>query len=158
MSKDLVAAIDTAPAPPGGAPGKRTPGRAGRDLPAAIGVGVGLGGLVLATLHSPWRWGFVVVVAAAVALGVHEVVQALRRLGARPPKAPLVVGGTVMVTLAYTGGADALVADLPASLLPETIVTELVHADVRVRGIAVGGGTLEDLFVALTGEGFDVAA
>jgi hypothetical protein len=31
--------------------------------------------------------------AAAVALGVHEVVQALRRLGARPPKAPLVVGG-----------------------------------------------------------------
>ena len=42
-----MAAIDTAPAPPEGAPGKRTPGRAGRNLPAAIGVGVGLG-LVLA--------------------------------------------------------------------------------------------------------------
>jgi len=33
-----------------------------------------------------------------------------------------------------------------------------VRADVRVRGLDVGGGTLEDLFVALTGEGFDVAA
>ena len=112
-----MAAIDTAPAPPEGAPGKRTPGRAGRNLPAAIGVGVGLGGLVLATLHSPWRWGFVLVVAAAVALGVHEVVQALRRLGARPPKAPLVVGGTAMVALAYGAGADALVLSLALTVL-----------------------------------------
>ncbi|WP_254787010.1 ABC transporter ATP-binding protein [Curtobacterium sp. MCBA15_001] len=70
--------------------------------------------------------------------------------------------GSVLMRLGLTprhdGGADVLVADLPAALLPETIVTELVHADVRVRGVAVGGGTLEDLFVALTGEGFDVAA
>jgi phosphatidate cytidylyltransferase len=117
VSEDFVAAIDTAPAPPEGAPGKRTPGRAGRDLPAAIGVGVGLGALVLATLYSPWRWGFVVVVAAAVALGVHEVVSALRRLGARPPKAPLVVGGVVMVSLAYSSGADALVLALALTVL-----------------------------------------
>ena len=117
MSEDFVAAIDTAPAPPEGAPGKRTPGRAGRDLPSAIGVGVGLGGLVLATLYSPWRWGFVAVVAAAVALGVHEVVQALRRLGARPPKAPLVVGGVVLVAVAYGDGADALVLALALTVL-----------------------------------------
>jgi phosphatidate cytidylyltransferase len=117
VSEDLVSAIDTAPSPPEGAPGKRTPGRAGRDLPSAIGVGVGLGGLVLATLHSPERWGFVVVVAAAVALGVHEVVQALRRIGARPPKAPLVVGGAAMVALAYAFGADALVLSLALTVL-----------------------------------------
>ncbi len=55
-------------------------------------------------------------------------------------------------------GADVLVADLPAEVLPETIAAELVGADVRLRGLTVGGGTLEDLFVALTGEGFDVAA
>jgi len=58
----------------------------------------------------------------------------------------------------HDGGADVLVADLPAEVLPETIAAELVRADVRIRGLAVGGGTLEDLFVALTGEGFDVAA
>ncbi len=33
----------------------------------------------------------------------------------------------------------------------------LVGAGVRVRGIAVEGESLEDRFVALTGEGFDVA-
>lgn len=55
------------------------------------------------------------------------------------------------------GGSDVLVADLTADVAPETITAELVRADVRVRGLAVGGGTLEDLFVALTGEGFDVA-
>ena len=112
-----MSAIDTAPSPPEGAPGTRTPGRAGRDLPAAIGVGAGLGGLVLVTLHSPARWTFVVVVAAAIALGVHEVVAALRRIGARPPKAPLVVGGTAMVALAYTAGADGLVLALALTVL-----------------------------------------
>ncbi|WIE74906.1 ATP-binding cassette domain-containing protein [Curtobacterium sp. MCSS17_007] len=70
--------------------------------------------------------------------------------------------GTVLVRLGLTPrrnvGADTLVADLPADVLPETVTAELVRADVRVRGITVGGGTLEDLFVALTGEGFDVAA
>jgi ABC-type multidrug transport system ATPase subunit len=57
----------------------------------------------------------------------------------------------------HEGGADVLVADLTADVPTETITAELVRADVRVRGITVGGGTLEDLFVALTGEGFDVA-
>lgn len=70
--------------------------------------------------------------------------------------------GTVLIRLGLTprheGGTDVLVADLPHEVLPETITTELVRADVRVRGLTVGGGTLEDLFVALTGEGFDVAA
>jgi ABC-2 type transport system ATP-binding protein len=40
---------------------------------------------------------------------------------------------------------------------PELIVAALVAAGVRVRGFAVEGATLEDRFVALTGEGFDVA-
>ncbi|RFA19016.1 ABC transporter ATP-binding protein [Subtercola boreus] len=40
---------------------------------------------------------------------------------------------------------------------PDVIVAALVAADVRVRGFAVERATLEDLFVALTGEGFDVA-
>ncbi|MBW1600047.1 ABC transporter ATP-binding protein [Streptomyces sp. JJ38] len=43
---------------------------------------------------------------------------------------------------------DAELADLNAAL---------VHADVRVRSFGVEKGSLEDAFVALTGEGFDVA-
>jgi ABC-2 type transport system ATP-binding protein len=40
---------------------------------------------------------------------------------------------------------------------PEDIVARLVEAGVRVRGFAVERESLEDRFVALTGEGFDVA-
>lgn len=40
---------------------------------------------------------------------------------------------------------------------PEDIVAELVAAGVRVRGFSVERESLEERFVALTGEGFDVA-
>jgi ABC-type multidrug transport system ATPase subunit len=53
--------------------------------------------------------------------------------------------------------ADRVSAELPESILPETVTAALVAAGVRVRGVAVEGETLEERFVALTGEGFDVA-
>jgi ABC-2 type transport system ATP-binding protein len=40
---------------------------------------------------------------------------------------------------------------------PEAIVEALVAGGVRVRGFAVEHASLEERFVALTGEGFDVA-
>ncbi|MGV8967982.1 MAG: ABC transporter ATP-binding protein [Cellulomonas sp.] len=53
---------------------------------------------------------------------------------------------------------DVVSAPLPgAAIPPELIVNALVTRGVRVRGFAVEGATLEDRFVALTGEGFDVA-
>ncbi|WP_307048126.1 ABC transporter ATP-binding protein [Arthrobacter oryzae] len=42
-------------------------------------------------------------------------------------------------------------------VVPEAVVAALVAAGVRVRGFAVEQGSLEDRFVALTGEGFDIA-
>ncbi len=41
---------------------------------------------------------------------------------------------------------------------PERICAELVGAGVGVRGFGVAVPTLEELFVTLTGEGFDVDA
>ena len=52
---------------------------------------------------------------------------------------------------------DRVSAELPAGVHAETVTAALVRADVRVRGLAVAGASLEDRFVALTGEGFDVA-
>jgi ABC-type multidrug transport system ATPase subunit len=40
---------------------------------------------------------------------------------------------------------------------PERVVAALVHADVPVSGFAVRSADLEEMFVQLTGEGFDVA-
>ncbi|ALE05861.1 multidrug ABC transporter ATP-binding protein [Arthrobacter sp. ERGS1:01] len=49
-------------------------------------------------------------------------------------------------------------AAMPTVALPgEDIVDALVEAGVRVRGFSVDAGSLEERFVALTGEGFDVA-
>ncbi|GER22751.1 ABC transporter ATP-binding protein [Zafaria cholistanensis] len=57
------------------------------------------------------------------------------------------------------GGDDAVVrAPLAAGAPePERIVAALVDAGVRVRGFAVERPSLEERFVELTGEGFDVA-
>jgi ABC-2 type transport system ATP-binding protein len=41
--------------------------------------------------------------------------------------------------------------------VPEQLCAELVHAGIGVRGYAVTSPSLEDLFVGLTGEGFDVS-
>jgi ABC-2 type transport system ATP-binding protein len=52
-----------------------------------------------------------------------------------------------------TQSVEGICGDRPA----EDISAALVHAGVALRGFAVNRPTLEDLFVALTGEGFDVA-
>jgi phosphatidate cytidylyltransferase len=82
------------------------PGRAGRNLPAAIAVGLSLGGAILGSVYSPARWTFIGVVLAAILLGTYEVVRALRTLGAQPPLVPLLVGGTAMIVLGYRNGAE----------------------------------------------------
>ncbi|WP_028280007.1 ATP-binding cassette domain-containing protein [Arthrobacter sp. H5] len=50
----------------------------------------------------------------------------------------------------------SITAPLPDDVAPDRIVAELVAADVRVGGFSVDHAGLEDLFVQLTGEGFDV--
>ncbi len=54
-------------------------GRAGRNLPAAIGVGVVLGGLAIGILlFAPIWW--LPVLAIAIPIGMHEVIRRLRGL------------------------------------------------------------------------------
>lgn len=58
-------------------------------------------------------------------------------------------------------GGEVLYAPLPAAagngtVAPEAVVAALVAAGVRVRGFSTEQVSLEDRFVALTGEGFDV--
>jgi phosphatidate cytidylyltransferase len=108
--QEPVAGQDAAPAAPA-AP------RGGRNLPAAIAVGVGLGALTLATLYAPPRWPFVVLVVAAALAGSWELVGALRTLGARPAIVPLAVGGAAMSICAYRSGEEALFLALALTVL-----------------------------------------
>ncbi|WP_229399365.1 phosphatidate cytidylyltransferase [Micromonospora okii] len=92
------------------------PSRAGRNLPAAIGVGVALGAAVLVPLFL-YRPAFLFVIAAAVAVGIWEMARAVRRSGAHPPLVPLVAGGVITVGLAWFAGPDALSLGLLVTVL-----------------------------------------
>jgi hypothetical protein len=72
---------------------------------------------------------------------------------ARVPDASAVLQG---LGLEITDLADASVAVRLNGLPPESINASLVRAGVPVRGFTVERPALEDLFVRLTGEGFDV--
>ncbi|MHB8342376.1 MAG: phosphatidate cytidylyltransferase [Mycobacteriales bacterium] len=91
-------------------------GRAGRDLPVALVVGLALGAVVTVPLYTD-RVVFVGVVVVAVLLGVGEVARALKAHGSVVPVPPVAVGGAVMVVLAYQRGSAALAVALLLSVL-----------------------------------------
>ncbi|HKD96796.1 MAG TPA: phosphatidate cytidylyltransferase [Micromonosporaceae bacterium] len=101
--------------------------RAGRNLPAAIGVGVLLAGVVLGSLFL-WRPAFVGVLAVCAGVGVWEMVGALSRPApdgsparAHPPLVPLLGGCVVMQFLAWYGGISSLVLGLLITVLAAVI-------------------------------------
>ncbi len=87
------------------------PSRAGRNLRAAIVVGLLLGGLAVVTLFTV-KVIFLIYVAAVVALGLWELTRALEVRGVRLPLVPVGAGGAVMLGLAYYSGERPLVAAL----------------------------------------------
>ncbi|GGL15522.1 hypothetical protein Sme01_70440 [Sphaerisporangium melleum] len=84
----------------GGKPGRI---RTGRNLPAAIGVGVALGALVIASLYTV-KVLFLIVVLAAVGIGVVEMARALGGRGIQVPIPPLLAGLVGVLAGAYWGG------------------------------------------------------
>jgi phosphatidate cytidylyltransferase len=85
--------------------------RAGRDLPAAIAVGLVLGAAILVSLLTV-RYLFIGIIAVAIAVGTIEFSQALRRAaGIKLALIPLLVGGQAMVWLTWPfGQKGALIA------------------------------------------------
>ena len=79
--------------------------RAGRNLPAAIGVGAFLGfGVIAILVFAPLGW--IPVVAVAMAVATHEVVRRLRAAGYSIPIVPLLVGGQAIVWLTWPFGVE----------------------------------------------------
>jgi phosphatidate cytidylyltransferase len=92
------------------------PSRAGRNLPAAIAVGLALAALILGTLFTN-RAAFAVVIAAAIVVAILELSRALTQTGARPARTPLVLGGVVTIAAAYQRGTAALLFGLTVTCL-----------------------------------------
>jgi phosphatidate cytidylyltransferase len=92
-------------------------GRAGRDLPVAVASGVVLlvgiaGSLVF------WKTAFMLIVVAAVVVAIWELHKGFLAKDIDLPEQPLMLGGVVMVVVAYFFG--------PAALMTATAVTALV--------------------------------
>jgi phosphatidate cytidylyltransferase len=103
--------------------------RAGRDLPAAIASGVGLGVVAVASLVF-WKPAFMLVVVAAVLVAVWELARAFSTGDIHLTREPLMAGGVVMVLVAFVFGAPALVT--------ATAVTALACMLWRLRGGVAG--------------------
>jgi phosphatidate cytidylyltransferase len=121
---------ETAPGSPAPEqPGQPTPApkvsRAGRNLPAAVASAVVLLATIAASLFF-WKPGFLILVTAVVLVAVWELGQAFGSRGIGLVREPLMVGGVVMVVVAYLFGAGALVT--------ATAITVLTTMLWRLRG------------------------
>jgi phosphatidate cytidylyltransferase len=81
--------------------------RAGRNLPAAIGVGVLLGAMaIVILLFAPTGW--LPVLAVAIPIATFEVVRRLGEAGYALPLIPLLIGGQAMIWLTWPYGPAGL--------------------------------------------------
>lgn len=101
-----------------GAPAKAS--KAGRNLPAAIAVGVALGGMAIGSLLFAPKW-WLPLLASAIAMATHEVIRRLREHGYVIPVVPLMVGGQAMIWLAWPWGVAGTLGAFGG-----TIVTAMV--------------------------------
>ena len=83
--------------------------KTGRNLPAAIGVGVALGGLALLTLLTV-KATFILYMGAALAVALHELDSALKTRDIKIPVIPVALGGAAMLTAAYWAAGNAIAA------------------------------------------------
>jgi phosphatidate cytidylyltransferase len=116
--------------------------RAGRDLPAAIGVGLGLGAIIVASLFL-YRAGFVVVLAITVSVAVWELTTSIGESGAHPPVVPLVLGGLAIDAVAWFKGSEALTLTFLLTCLAVVVWRLADGPDGYLRDVSTG------LFVAL---------
>jgi phosphatidate cytidylyltransferase len=111
----LLAPVDT-PRNPAELSAVARHSRAGRDVPVATAVGLGLAGVLVASLFI-YRPAFAALVAVAAAAGCWELATALRRADLIVPVVPVVVGSVAMITAAWYAGEDGLVVALTLTAL-----------------------------------------
>jgi phosphatidate cytidylyltransferase len=91
-------------------------GRAGRDLPVAVASGVVLLIGIVGSLIF-WKTAFMLIVAGAVLVAIWELHRGFLAKDIDIPEQPLMLGGVVMVVVAYFFGPAALVTATAVSAL-----------------------------------------
>jgi phosphatidate cytidylyltransferase len=109
----------------------------GRNLPVAIAVGLGLGGLAILTLFTI-QATFLVLVALLVGVALWELGTALGTRQIAVPLIPVMAGGLLMLFLAYYAGSRGLVAALALTVLAVFVWRLPGGTDGYVRDITAG--------------------
>ncbi len=104
------------PHPDRAAAATATPSKAGRNLPAAIGVGVALGALVIVSLFLVPKVWFGIV-GAAIAIATWEVAKRLRESDILVPRIPLILGGQAIIWLGWPYGTAGVLGGFAATVL-----------------------------------------
>jgi phosphatidate cytidylyltransferase len=101
-----------------GDPAPSKPSRAGRDLRAAIFVGLGLGAVILVALLTV-RQVFIGIVAAAIAVATIELAGAFRRseAGIQVALVPVLIGGQAMIWLSWPWRTDGILVSFVLTML-----------------------------------------
>ena len=113
------------------------PSRAGRNLPAALGVGLGLAVLVVASLFIR-KEGFLVLATAAICVGVWELRDAVAQGRIHVPLVPSLAGALAMMTAAYVGGGQALTVSFGLTCVAVLLWRAVDGLQDAVRDIAGG--------------------
>ncbi|MCP2235017.1 phosphatidate cytidylyltransferase [Prauserella halophila] len=109
--------------------------KAGRNLPAAIGVGVLLGAAILTSLFTV-RYLFIGIVAVAIAIGTVELSRAFRRVAdIRIAMTPVLVGGQAMIWLAWPFGREGALTAFVVTVLVCLLWRLPAGADGYVRDV-----------------------
>jgi phosphatidate cytidylyltransferase len=111
--------------------------KTGRNLPAAIGIGVLLGGLALLTLLTV-KATFLIYMGAALAIGLHELASALKTKDINLPLIPVALGGAAMLTAAYWAAGGAVAAAFALTVLGILIYRMFQGTDGYVRDVTAG--------------------
>ncbi len=113
-------------------------GRAGRDLPKALAVGLGLGAYIVLSLVF-LKPAFVVLVALALALGSIELHQAMRKHGMTSAIVPIVAGTVAISIGSYLAGQQKPVVFSTTSVLLAALALTVLAALIwRMPGGAEG--------------------
>jgi phosphatidate cytidylyltransferase len=97
-------------------PVSRPPVRTGRNLPAAIGVGLVMGGLVILTLFTV-KATFLLYMGIALAIGLAELAGAFAKRDINIPVIPVAAGGAAVVTCRYWLGSGWALAALALTVI-----------------------------------------
>jgi phosphatidate cytidylyltransferase len=116
----------------------QTHGRAGRNLPAAIGIGVGLGAYVVLSLIY-LKPAFVALVAVALVLAAVELHEALKKQAMTSAIVPIAVGSVAIAFGSYFAGRqEPVIFSTTSVLLASLALTVLVSLIWRMPKGAAG--------------------